>query len=51
MKGHLLRGQEGVDCPSVENSLLTTVNLLDGKTGVYSDGGVRGTKVGDDQEG
>ena len=36
---------------SVENSLLMTVNLLDGWTGVYSDGRVRGTKAGDDQEG
>ena len=32
----------------VENALLTTVNLLYGKTGVYSDGGGRSTKAGDD---
>ncbi len=36
---------------TVENSLLVTVNLLDGKTGVYSDSRGRSTKVGDDEKG
>ena len=50
MEGHLLRGQEGVDCPSVMNSLFLNSDSLGGLDEVYSDSEGRSTKARDDYE-